>query len=133
MPAKVLDEAVGRVHWPFRINSATLIEEGNPRLYVACVLYLSMDLPRWNHGLNQKEVFRPLPMRKLQPFNIHSLAIHFLFRLHEALYLNLTSHIDFFLLRKHAQLACKDCKVILEESLTTRHKTTVLDVCIRSG
>jgi hypothetical protein len=29
-------------------------------------------------------------------------------------------------------LACKDCKVILGESLSTQHRLVILDTCIRS-
>ena len=42
------------------------------------------------------------------------------------------SHIDFFLVKKHDRLDCKDCKVIPGESLTTQHRPVVLDICTRS-
>ena len=42
------------------------------------------------------------------------------------------SQINIFLLRKHDRLDCKDCKVILGESLTMQHRLVVLDICIRS-
>ncbi|XP_060213619.1 uncharacterized protein LOC132640850 [Lycium barbarum] len=40
------------------------------------------------------------------------------------------TQIDFLLLRKEDKGLCKDCKVILSENLTTRHKLLVMDLGI---
>ena len=41
------------------------------------------------------------------------------------------SQIDFFLTRKVDKIACKDCKVILGESLTSQHRIMVTDIRIK--
>ena len=41
------------------------------------------------------------------------------------------SQIDFFLTRKVDKIACKDCKVIPGESLTSQHRIMVADIRIK--
>lgn len=42
------------------------------------------------------------------------------------------SQIDFSQVRKYIRFACRDCKVIPEDSLATQHRIVVSDICIRS-